>query len=337
MAARAIRHGRLVVFPTETVYGIGSNALSDEACARIFDAKGRDGRNPLIVHVSDITMAEGIAHIPLGYRRILKRVWPAPLTVVVKSLDRVSSRATAGLDTVAIRMPKHNVALALLKASALPIAAPSANISGMPSATDGKHAIRYFKGSADVIIDSGETRLGLESTVLDLHTFSILRPGAFTPEDIRVWFGKKPSFAGRRSRAASRSPGTLFKHYAPRTRLFLFSGEASSLASIIGAAGKQAVFIGSDESCAALKKCFMQTMPLGSSDDLEGVARNLFKALIDVDMLHAKFAISEFFPEKGVGVAIMDRLRRASEGSVFSDMQGMQRQMRKRLTPSMGR
>ncbi len=322
MAAKAVRRGSLVVFPTETVYGIGSNALSEEACLRIFAAKGRHKKNPLIVHVNNMQMADAVAHIPAEYRGILKKIWPAPLTVVAKSRGIVAMCATAGLDTVAVRMPMHKVALALIGASGVPIAAPSANLSGRPSATDAAHAAQYFGNAADFIIDSGETRFGLESTVLDLRTFTILRPGAFTPEDILHWFGKRPSTASKSSSAGARSPGMLFRHYSPRTQLFLFAGRPALLPRIIRS-DKKLAFIGSDETSLLLKASGVRTLALGSRHNPIELARNLFKALIEVDSLHADFAIAESFPEKGIGIAIMDRLRRASENRVFSNSKGL--------------
>lgn len=190
-AAEIIRNGGMVVFPTETVYGIGASAFNGKACKKIFRVKGRAADNPLIVHVSSMRMADAVGFIPKRYSRILARVWPAPLTVVVRAKGSLPRVVTGGLDTVAIRMPDNKIALDLIKESGVPIAAPSANISRKPSSTSASHAKKYFDGRVDAIIASEPSRFGIESTVINLADFSLLRPGSYTVGQIEKAFGKR--------------------------------------------------------------------------------------------------------------------------------------------------
>ncbi|MDE1851595.1 MAG: threonylcarbamoyl-AMP synthase [Candidatus Micrarchaeota archaeon] len=326
-AATAIRKGKVVVFPTETVYGIGANALDARACREIFRVKGREGDNPLIVHVSDMEMACGIGRIDGRNRKILARVWPAPLTVVVKSTGKVPRSVTGGLDTIAIRMPDNKVALELIGKAGVPIAAPSANPSKMPSSTAFRHALRYFKGKVDVIIGSKDSRLGLESTVLDLRTFAILRPGVFTKRDIETAFGRKARVdavtKGEKGVTKAISPGTKYRHYAPSTPLFMYTGRKSALTGILSGIRTRYAFIGTDEACSMLPIGKGRKIQLGRRRDMGDIARNLFDALIRVDSIGADFAVVESFSDSGIGLAIMNRLRKASSHSGFSDAKGL--------------
>lgn len=322
-AAKAIRDGKVVVFPTETVYGIGANALDAAACRRIFRTKGRQSDNPLIVHVSDMTMAAEIGRISRKHMDILSRIWPAPLTVVVKSTGKVPKSVTGGLDTIAIRMPDNKVALELIRTAGVPIAAPSANPSKMPSSTAFRHALKYFKGKVDMIIDSKDSRLGLESTVLDLRTFTILRPGVFTKEEIGLAFGRKARVTavtrGERGSMRAISPGTKYRHYAPNTPLFVYTGRRKDLARILAAFKGRYAFMGTDEACSAIQATARRKIVLGRRGRMEDVARNLFDALIMLDAVGAEFAVAESFGDRGIGLAIMNRLRKASSHSSFSN------------------
>lgn len=316
MAAAAIRSGKLVVFPTETVYGIGANAFNPKACAKIFKVKGRASDNPLIVHVSDLRMAERVAEIPRIYSNIIARTWPAPITFITKAKKNLPGVVTAGLDTVAVRMPNNKVALALIRASGVPIAAPSANISKRPSSTSAQHAIRYFEKKVDVIIDSGKSEFGLESTILDLRNFTLLRPGAFTVEEIGKAFGRRPKVTNEaRGLGESRkaiSPGMKYKHYSPNTPLFLFGGNPKDLRKILSGEKGRFAFIGSLESSRLLKGIPKRSMILGRRNESKNVAKKLFGCLIELDLLGVDFGIAESFGEKGHGLAIMNRLRKAS-------------------------
>lgn len=325
IAAERIRNGGIVVFPTETVYGIGANALDESAARKIFRIKGRPSDNPMIVHVSSMEMADTVADIPKRYRNLIKKIWPAPLTIVVhakKSLPRI---VTGGLDTVAIRMPDSKVALSLIRDAGVPVVAPSANISGNPSSTSASHAKRYFNGKVDIIIDAGSSRFGLESTVIDLRRFEILRPGAFTTDDIKKSFGRMPKI-GKSAKGISvsvaRSPGTKYRHYSPNMHLFLFTGDISELAKITkGIDGF--TFIGSDESCRIMKNSARHTLSLGKRSDLGEIASNLFDALIKLDDSNSRFAIIEEFAEKEIGIAIMNRIRKASANNTFNNKSGL--------------
>jgi len=331
-AAEAIKKGGLVVFPTETVYGIGANALSEKACRKIFRAKGRPRDNPLIVHVSGIEMARTVAEVPVVYNNIIRRIWPAPITFIMKARKGLPAAVTAGLGTVAIRMPANKVALALIESSGVPIAAPSANISRRPSATTAQHAIKYFKNSVEVIIDSGRSEFGLESTILDLRTFRILRPGAFTAERIRKAFGRRPVITretmGLGESADAISPGMKYRHYSPETPLFLFTGKKNRLRRILKGAGGRFAFVGSSELSATIRMPGKYKMVLGSRKRPGKMASNLFDSLIRLDSLGAEFAVVESFGQRGYGLAMMNRIRKASQHRSFRSLPELERLMK---------
>lgn len=319
VAAKAIREGKIVVFPTETVYGIGANAFDEKAAKRIFEIKGRNRDNPLIVHVASIEMAKEIADIPKEYIDIVKKMWPSPLTLILKSKGRVARAVAAGLDTVAVRMPDNKVALELIKESGVPIAAPSANVSKKPSSTSAQHVLSYFDGKVDVIIDSGRSRYGIESTVLDLEEFKILRPGAFTSEDIEEAFGRKPSIESEEVEKP-KSPGTKYRHYSPNTPLFLSDMSDDELATLFKSLKKEYKigFIGSSESCRKIDRSAKYRINLGKREDLYSIASKLFDALIQIDQKNVDFAIIEKFEERRIGIAIMNRIRKAANYKKFS-------------------
>jgi L-threonylcarbamoyladenylate synthase len=320
-AANAIRKGNLVVFPTETVYGIGADATNASACRRIFKAKNRPSDNPLIVHVSDIKMAVEIAIIPKKYYKTIDGIWPAPITFIMKAKKTLPSVVTSGLSTVAVRMPADSIAISLIRESGAPIAAPSANISKKPSSTSGKHAIDYFKKSVDVILDAGPSKFGIESTVLDLLTFTLLRPGAFTTDEITKAFGRRPKLLKETEGVSSNkkpiSPGMKYKHYSPDTRVLLFEGDTKKLRSILIKYKKRFVFIGSKETASKLSGISKKNIILGRKSDRKSIARNLFRSLIELDSLGAEFCITESFSEKDYGLAIMNRLKKASGHKYF--------------------
>ena len=319
IAADVIREGGLVVFPTETVYGIGGDAFNATSAEMIYRVKGRPSDNPLMVHVSDMEMAESVGIFPRRYLKAVKSLWPGPIAFVVKARESVPKEVVSGLGTVAVRMPDHKVALSLIRESGTPIAAPSANPSRLPSSTKASHAAGYFEGRVDVIIDSGPSRNGIESTILDLGSFTVLRPGAFPVERIADAFGRKPKVTrAARGLAGSKgatAPGMKYRHYSPKTPLFLYTGRPSGIGRAVGKADNYA-FIGSREACGALKGA--RVLDLGERDDLQEIARNLFDRLIEVDELGIDFAIIESFPERGIGLGIMNRLRKASNRRSFS-------------------
>jgi L-threonylcarbamoyladenylate synthase len=317
LASSAIRSGGIVVFPTETVYGIGANAMDASACKKIYKVKGRRSDNPLIVHVSSMAMADKIAVIPKKYRNQIKSSWPGPITFVVKAKEALPRTVTGGLDTVAVRMPRCRIALDLINAAGVPIAAPSANISKKPSSTKAEHALKYFMGKVPIIISSGDSRYGVESTVLDLETFEILRPGAFTTERIKSIFGKAPRAYSQKLSAKSppRSPGMKYRHYSPSTPLFAYAGNSAAEINKITSGMKNFCFIGSSESCRVVSA--PHKISLGSRSDKASIARNLFAALIDLDELDVKFCIIERFGKRGIGEAIANRIEKATNHRSF--------------------
>jgi L-threonylcarbamoyladenylate synthase len=322
-AAKFIQNGGVVVFPTETVYGIGANAFDDAACKKIFEIKGRPADNPLIVHVYSLDQAVKIAHIENKYLNKIKKIWPSPITFIAKARADLPKSVTAGLDTVAIRMPAHPVALSLIKKAGVPIAAPSANPSQKPTATTGSQCIKYFDRKVDCIIDSGSSFFGLESTIIDLRTFTLLRPGPFTPEEIETAFSMKPHVGKIASGTASAgrrviSPGTKYRHYAPETPLFMFEGDERRLSSMLESIEVPFAIIGSSEMCAFAERLGCSTVSMGSRKDLYNIAKNLYSSVILLDSLKVKFGIVESFEQRGVGLAIMNRLRKASANKSFS-------------------
>ncbi len=315
LAAGVIKRGGIVVFPTETVYGIGADAYNKRALKRIYKIKGRPSDNPSMIHVSSMRMASSIGIFTKRYYKTVERLWPGPLAFVV------DARPGLNRTEVSIRMPGHKVALELIRASNTPIAAPSANISKRPSSTNAKHALKYFDGKVDLIIDSGPTRKGIESTILDLRSFQIQRPGAYPVERITKAFGRKPLVTnvakGMTEARRAVAPGMKYRHYAPMTPLFLYTGNTASLGDAVSRIKANFVFVGSRESSRLIGKK-RQTIALGSRNDLDEIARNLFDALIRLDQLGADFAVVESFPEKGIGLGIMNRLRKASGHRYFS-------------------
>ncbi|MGC8730100.1 MAG: L-threonylcarbamoyladenylate synthase [Candidatus Micrarchaeia archaeon] len=339
-AAEYIKNGKIVVFPTETVYGIGASVFNPMACKRIFEIKGRPADNPLIVHVSSLDMAKSLAYIPKEFEEAIKNVWPSPITFIAKAKEGLPDEVTAGLDTVALRMPAHKIALSLIE-NAGPIAAPSANPSKKPSATSGEHAILYFEGKAECIIDGGKSFFGVESTIINLENFEIIRPGPFTVEEIEGAFKRKPLVTSITRGVSSEiegtpiSPGIKYKHYAPKTDLFLYSGVLKELNDIIEQAQNEGIArqdriaaIGSEEFCSGLKIKNENMIILGKANDLYMIAKNLYDSLIKIDKLNADFGIIEKYEEKGIGLAIMNRIRKATSHKEFSSYEGLKNLIR---------
>jgi len=325
-AADCLRAGGLVAFPTETVYGLGVNALDRAAVTRLFTAKGRPATDPLIVHVTSVdAIAPLAAHISDDVRRLAERFWPGPLTLVLKRSARIPDEVTAGLDTVAIRIPRHPVARAILEAAAIPVAAPSANLFSRPSPTTAAHVLEDLDRRIDLIVDGGATTVGVESTVLDMTGIvpTILRPGAVTREMLQHVLPRVDEHLGSLPAAdAQRAPGMLEKHYSPRTPLTLYEGiDAVDLlindARSAVASGKRVGLLvapGDLEQHAALARhCIVRELGPASGD----IARGLYASLRELDAaaLDAIFARA-FRDEGGLGGAIADRLRRAAAGRI---------------------
>lgn len=326
LAARILQRGGVVAFPTETVYGLGANALDSRAVRRIFLAKGRPQDNPLIVHVANLSMVRSLtASLPPQALQLIQRFWPGPLTLVLPKSGLVPPEVTAGLDTVAIRMPAHPVALALIKAARLPIAAPSANLSGKPSPTTGHHVLRDLRGKIDAVVDGGPATVGLESTVLDLTSPvpTILRPGAITREQLLEVLGEVAVDPGAERNHVSppKSPGMKYVHYAPEGEVYLVEGDLPGMVARIRELiaffqkqGRRVAVLATTETADNYLK---EPQPdyievLGSRQDLSQVAGRLFAALRNCDRHGIDIILAETFPEEGLGLAIMNRLRKAA-------------------------
>lgn len=331
-AASILRAGGLVAFPTETVYGLGANALDPGAVTRIFEAKGRPSDNPLIVHLfsfEGVELLTGPLPADLGTRleALAARFWPGPLTLVLPRAAAVPDRVTAGLDTVAIRVPNHSVALELLRQAGRPVAAPSANLSGRPSPTRAEHVIEDLSGRVEAILDGGPTGIGLESTVLDLTAPvpTILRPGGVSRGDLALLLGEVAvgySRSGRPDQSPVRSPGMKYLHYAPEAPLFLFEGPPDTIKARIldeatGAAGsgqKVGLLVPEEWEAEFTSVPGATVLSAGRSDDLAALAANLYDRLRKFDQVGVDLVLAAGIEDQGLGAAIADRLRRAAGG-----------------------
>lgn len=315
-AADILRKGGLVAFPTETVYGLGANALDGNAVKKIFRAKGRPSDNPMIVHVSDYFDVFVLAYVNKTALRLMDAFWPGALTLVMRSRKTVPSVVRAGLSTVAIRMPSHPVALALIHESDVPIAAPSANISGRPSPTQAKHVIADLKGRIDCIIDSGKTQIGLESTVLDVSRKipMLLRPGKISVEDIEKTIGKirvHKSVSGNLlgKKEVAKAPGMKYRHYAPNAKVIVVEGKISKgIAQKIKALakGKKTALLGNDRAGS-----FGFDFVAFGKNKTE-MASSLFCVFRELDGKGYEIIVVQGTDERGLGLAIMNRVRKAA-------------------------
>lgn len=315
-AAAILRDGGLVAFPTETVYGLGANALCERAVARVFEVKARPRFDPLIVHIAGLEWLPRLtAEFPSLASQLAEKFWPGPLTLVLPKTPAVPDLVTAGGATVAIRVPDHPVALALLRAVDLPIAAPSANPFGRISPTCADHVRDQLGSQIDLILDGGPCRIGIESTVLQLSAAGplLLRPGGTTLEEIEEVIGKVQVPAAVRALSPARefvSPGMLPQHYAPRTALVIRMRETASLGDGELCSGKR---VGLMAFCAGDQTSrFVQVEVLSDTGDLCEAAANFFAALRRLDAAGLDLIVAETFPEVGLGRALNDRLRRAA-------------------------
>lgn len=327
-AADLLKQGEVVAFPTETVYGLGANALSDQAVLKIFEAKGRPSDNPLIVHISkQEQLTELVDNLSETAHQLMAAFWPGPLTLVLPKKEGVSQYVTAGLDTLAVRMPDHPVARALMEVSCLPLAAPSANLSGKPSPTTAKHVEEDLIHKISGIVDGGATGVGLESTVVDCTTEIpvILRPGGVTKEQLEEVVGKvevDPALIHQEEQHKPKSPGMKYTHYAPVAPVFLVEGSNEFLQRTVAAAqaeGKIVGLLATEETIAEADIIGIKAIACGTKTDLATVATQLYDALrafnsTDVDVIY-----SEAFPKRGVGVAIMNRLEKAAGHKIIKE------------------
>lgn len=313
-AAALLRGGELVAFPTETVYGLGANALDGIAVAKIFAAKNRPAINPVIIHVARREDAEKYVHVDARAKGLMQAFWPGPLTMILPKREDggVSDLVSAGLTTIAIRMPNHPVALSLIEKAGVPIAAPSANASGEPSATTPRHVMDSLGANAPFILAGGACDVGLESTVLDLSGDApvILRPGAITAEDLREYLGPVGYDLGNHDKP--RSPGQLLKHYAPNLPVRLNAVEVES--------GEALLAFGPLKFMGIRGGGFAKDLPekrlrnLSEKGDLNEAASNLFRMLRELDASGATRIAVMNIPDRSLGIAINDRLKRAAQG-----------------------
>jgi L-threonylcarbamoyladenylate synthase len=332
-AARLLYDGEVVVFPTETVYGLGADAFQPAALERIFAAKGRPYSDPLIVHIADERALELLTTtIPEQAKRLAQTFWPGPLTLILSRGPRVPHLVTAGLETVAVRMPRHAVALALIRTLGSPIAAPSANRFMHVSPTTAQHALADLAGRVPLILDAGLCEIGVESTVLDLCSElpSILRPGGVSLEELRSVLPdvqhpmRSKATSENADLVAKKAPGQLLTHYAPAVPLLFFDGtveamRASMLAEVHRrcAHGERVGVLVADEDVQVFSDSGALIYALGSADELAEVATNLFAGLRALEEAHVQVILCRNFGEQGLGLAIRDRLLKAASGKVF--------------------
>jgi len=323
-AAKIIKEGGLIAFPTETVYGLGADGLNPEAVKKIFQAKGRPADNPLILHIANMKDVFYLASIvPLKAQVLIERFWPGPLTLVLPKSKFIPDEITAGLDTVAVRMPQHPVALALIRESGVPLAAPSANLSGYPSPTEAAHVWQDLSGRIDAILDAGATGLGLESTVLDIsgEVPVILRPGGVTKEELEEVIGPVQYDPGLLdSGETPKSPGMKYTHYSPRAEVLLLDGEPeqvihmlTELADEYKQKGRKVGLLLTDEVYQKVKDFEnIYIKNLGSRKELERIAHNIYAELRNCDIAGVDIILTETYREEGLGTALMNRLLKSA-------------------------
>ena len=318
-----LKNGGLAAFPTETVYGLGANALDEEAARKIYAAKGRPSDNPLIVHIAQMEDLYKIAEkVPEEAEKLAKAFWPGPLTMIFRKKDVVPYGTTGGLDTVAVRMPNREIALELIRAGGGYIAAPSANASGRPSPTTAEHVREDMDGRIDVIVDGGAVGIGVESTIVDLSedTPMILRPGFINQEMLEKVIGKvemDPAVSGADVKGTPKAPGMKYRHYAPKADLAIVEGteeavvkKINELAAKAKARGEQVGIIATDETKDRYQEGLV--VSIGSRKEEETIAHHLYEVLRDFDQSAVKSIYSEAFYTPRMGQAIMNRLLKAA-------------------------
>lgn len=323
-AAEILKNGGLVALPTETVYGLGANALDEAAAKKIYEAKGRPSDNPLIAHISCMEELPAlVSEIPEAGRKLAEKYWPGPLTMVFPKKDIVPYGTTGGLETVAVRMPSDPIANRLIKLAGVPVAAPSANKSGRPSPTKAEHVIEDMDGKIDMIIDGGEVGIGVESTIVDVsgEVPMLLRPGAITMEMLTETLGHvevDPAILGpMREDMKPKAPGMKYRHYAPNAEMTLVEGDMEMVVAYINrevkkakAEGKNVGIICTEESQEYYVDGILEI--IGSREHEETVAHNLFAVLRDFDERKVDCIFSESFSKDRLGQAIMNRLCKAA-------------------------
>ena len=322
-AGKVIRNGGTVAFPTETVYGLGANALDDEAVRKIFIAKGRPQDNPLIIHVSTKEISELVKDVPEVAQKIIDKFWPGPLTVILEKKDIIPNVTSANLNTIGIRMPNSEIALKLIELAERPIAAPSANISGRPSPTEVERCVEDLNGRVDYIIGGESSDIGVESTIVDctVNPPLVLRPGGITLEMLKEINPEIELDKALKSKPNDdfkpKAPGMKYKHYAPNAHLKIIKGKNEKTIEIINEIVENYIEKGNDVAILTTDENLNKfnngkVISLGSENDLKEIAKNLFEALRKCDDLRVQYILCQGFEENGVGLAIMNRLNKAA-------------------------
>ncbi|MBO5237247.1 MAG: threonylcarbamoyl-AMP synthase [Lachnospiraceae bacterium] len=324
LASEILKKGGLVAFPTETVYGLGGDALNPDASRKIYSAKGRPSDNPLIVHIADETDLQKIAKdIPEAAYKLMDVFWPGPMTMIFHKKPIVPDSTTGGLDTVAVRMPSHNVAYELIRRSGVMIAAPSANTSGRPSPTMASHVREDMEGKIDMIIDGGDCRYGIESTIIDMtgEVPTILRPGYITREMLEDVIGTvevDPAILGEAAHVRPKAPGMKYTHYAPKGIMYIVEGESSnSVIRCINRMVKERQMAGCKVGVLATRYNAMayeadEVIVIGDKKDELMISSNLYRTLREFDARGVDYIYSESFAGSSLGTAIMNRLIKAA-------------------------
>ncbi|NLY21076.1 MAG: threonylcarbamoyl-AMP synthase [Tissierellia bacterium] len=327
-ASELIREGKLVVFPTETVYGLGADGLNGQAVRNVYAAKGRPLDNPVILHVSSIEMLDRlVVDRPEISDLLIEKFWPGPLTMIFKKSNIIPKEITAGLDTVAVRMPNRKFTLSLIKASDTPLAGPSANTSGKSSPTSGEHCRHDLDGKVDMIVSDGDTEVGLESTVIDLSVKNpmILRPGAVTFEMLRAYIPNleiDSTILESSSDLIPKSPGQKYKHYAPDAEALLFTGGNEEIVRnmkeyIAKNRTKKIGVLSTTENVSEFDRENVLVLDMGSRDNLNEVAHRLFGSLREFDRIGVDLILCEGFEENEMGLAVMNRLKKACSNKII--------------------
>lgn len=322
-AGEIIKQGGLVAFPTETVYGLGGDALNPDSSRKIYEAKGRPSDNPLIIHIYRMEDLETIVkEVPVKARKLAGAFWPGPLTMIMPKAHCVPKETTGGLDTVAVRMPSHKVALEFIKASGGFVAAPSANLSGKPSPTLAKYVFEDMDGRIDMIIDGGDIEIGLESTIVDLtgEVPMVLRPGYITLEMLQDVLGEvscDPTLLDGDCKDRPKAPGMRYRHYAPKGDMLIVDGSSEEVVSVINemvaeskARGLKTGVIATGENAALYKADVVKVV--GSRTEETAIAASLYRILREFDDEEVDAIYSESFATDGIGQAIMNRLLKAA-------------------------
>lgn len=328
-AGEILRQGGLVAFPTETVYGLGGNALDAQSSKKIYRAKGRPSDNPLIVHIADMEHLFSIVEqVPPKAVRLAEKFWPGPLTMIFKKTDMVPLETTGGLESVAVRMPDHPAALALIQAAGGYVAAPSANRSGRPSPTAAEHVAEDLAETIDMILDGGTVGIGIESTIVDFteHIPTVLRPGYISLEMLQECIGEVKMDQGildSDSRVRPKAPGMKYRHYAPKAPLRIVEGteenvidKINSLVEEVLRSGAQAGIIATDETIGRYPKGLVRS--IGTRGEEETIAHNLYEVLREFDRMDVAVIYSEAFHTPKMGQAIMNRLLKAAGHTVIT-------------------